>query len=223
MSIIENGLRADIMRKRMEDKNTLKNKGSLYVGTGDPNYSKSIIPSINTGVFIKNGVPAFESIFDKKFQYGTTDAEYTGSIQSINHAFIKKNYSSLITSTTILGKTTVTYSFEVNGQEGDMIQMEIRGTINNRPIDKHFMIIVPLSASHSGRMLIGTEYPILAEIDSTDVGDIINVSATLTNKEDSSLYYYPAKIKVICRAQFDTILKPDYDFTISSFKYRILK
>ena len=35
MSIIENGLRADIMRKRMEDKNTLKNKGSLYVGTGN--------------------------------------------------------------------------------------------------------------------------------------------------------------------------------------------
>ena len=35
MSEIENGLRADVMRKRMEDKNTLKNKGSLYVGTGE--------------------------------------------------------------------------------------------------------------------------------------------------------------------------------------------
>ena len=34
MSIIPSGLRADIMRKRMEDKNTLENKGSLYVGTG---------------------------------------------------------------------------------------------------------------------------------------------------------------------------------------------
>ena len=35
MSVIENGLRADIMRKRMEDKNTLQHKGSLYVGTGN--------------------------------------------------------------------------------------------------------------------------------------------------------------------------------------------
>ena len=35
MSVIENGLRADIMRKRMEDKNTLQNKGSLYIGTGE--------------------------------------------------------------------------------------------------------------------------------------------------------------------------------------------
>ena len=35
MSVIENGLRADIMRKRMEDKNALQNKGSLYVGTGN--------------------------------------------------------------------------------------------------------------------------------------------------------------------------------------------
>ena len=35
MSEIDNGLRADIMRKRMEDKNTLSHKGSLYVGTGE--------------------------------------------------------------------------------------------------------------------------------------------------------------------------------------------
>ena len=33
MSQIDPGLRADIMRKRMEDKNTLTGKGSLYVGT----------------------------------------------------------------------------------------------------------------------------------------------------------------------------------------------
>lgn len=33
-SIINPGLRADIMRKRIEDKNTLRQKGSLIVGTG---------------------------------------------------------------------------------------------------------------------------------------------------------------------------------------------
>ena len=35
MSIIEAGLRADIMRGRIEDKNSLTKKGDLYVGTGD--------------------------------------------------------------------------------------------------------------------------------------------------------------------------------------------
>lgn len=34
-SIINPGLRADIMRKRMEDRNTLRHKGSLFVGTGE--------------------------------------------------------------------------------------------------------------------------------------------------------------------------------------------
>jgi len=33
-TIIEPGLRADIMRKQMETKNQLKNKGDIYVGTG---------------------------------------------------------------------------------------------------------------------------------------------------------------------------------------------
>lgn len=34
MATIEAGLRADVMRKRMEDKNTLTTKGALYVGSG---------------------------------------------------------------------------------------------------------------------------------------------------------------------------------------------
>ena len=34
-STIPSGLRGDVMRKRIEDKNTLQHKGSLYVGTGE--------------------------------------------------------------------------------------------------------------------------------------------------------------------------------------------
>lgn len=34
MSIIENGLRADVFRNRVEDKNALQNLGDIYVGTG---------------------------------------------------------------------------------------------------------------------------------------------------------------------------------------------
>ena len=39
-NVIPAGLRADIMRKRMEDKNTLQNKGSLYIGTGEKETDK---------------------------------------------------------------------------------------------------------------------------------------------------------------------------------------
>lgn len=42
-TFIEPGLRADIMRSEMESKNTLQNKGSIYVGTGD----KTTIGSTN--------------------------------------------------------------------------------------------------------------------------------------------------------------------------------
>lgn len=34
MSIIDSGIRADVFRKRIEDKNTLAATGSIYVGTG---------------------------------------------------------------------------------------------------------------------------------------------------------------------------------------------
>lgn len=44
VSIIDTGLRADVMRKRIEDKNTLQHKGSLYVGTGT--YSSTEIDGI---------------------------------------------------------------------------------------------------------------------------------------------------------------------------------
>lgn len=43
-SIINRGLRADVMRKRMEDKNTLQHKGALYVGTGT--YSTTTVDGV---------------------------------------------------------------------------------------------------------------------------------------------------------------------------------
>ena len=57
MSIIENGLRADVFRKRIEDKNALKNANDIYVGTGNKEtingtdvyttQSKNLIDAIN--------------------------------------------------------------------------------------------------------------------------------------------------------------------------------
>ena len=63
MSVIDNGLRADIMRKRMEDKNILKNKGSLYIGLGtfdteegtDIYHTKELIKGDNGTILVYNG------------------------------------------------------------------------------------------------------------------------------------------------------------------------
>ena len=225
MSVIDNGLRADIMRKRMEDKNTLQHKGSLYVGTGEGEFTEELAPvNIDTAIFVKNGVPFLESVYNKNFQYNTTIAKYTQSIRSINDVFVEKKYSSLITRK-VLGIVTVTYTFDLKCQEGDMIQIIVQGSSNNIGFNSHFMVVVPLSIDHSGPMGTGTSYSILAENDSqnTTGNDLIRISATLLEKEDLSLYYYPANIKITCQQQFNTILTSDYDFTISSFKYRILK
>ena len=66
MSIIENGLRADIMRKRMEDKNTLQNKGSLYVGIGN-GQTTAINPSNDKTYQVlvsdANQIPSFSQDF----------------------------------------------------------------------------------------------------------------------------------------------------------------
>ena len=59
MSTIPNNLRADIFRQRIESKNTLSNKGGLYVGTGQSFGSGSaavyvtdqLIPGSNDSVF----------------------------------------------------------------------------------------------------------------------------------------------------------------------------
>lgn len=74
MSIIENGLRADIFRKRIEDKNTLKNANDIYVGTGNKETingvdvytteSKNLIDAINeaqtTGKKIETAIKSAE-------------------------------------------------------------------------------------------------------------------------------------------------------------------
>lgn len=59
MSVIPNNLRADIFRQRIESKNTLSNKGGLYVGTGQSFGSGSaivyatdqLVPGSNNSVF----------------------------------------------------------------------------------------------------------------------------------------------------------------------------
>lgn len=72
MSIIEAGLRADIMRGRIEDKNSLTKKGDLYVGTGK---SKAVQDSkiYETGTLsIPSGCEGYPLIVDSTSQYGLT-------------------------------------------------------------------------------------------------------------------------------------------------------
>ena len=59
MSTIPNNLRADIFRQRIENKNTLSNRGGLYIGTGQSFGSGSsiiyvtdqLVPGANHSVF----------------------------------------------------------------------------------------------------------------------------------------------------------------------------
>ena len=72
MSIIEAGLRADIMRGRIEDKNSLTKKGDLYVGTGN---SKTV-PDSKTKIYetgtlsIPSGCEGYPLVVDSTSQYG---------------------------------------------------------------------------------------------------------------------------------------------------------
>lgn len=70
MSTIEAGLRADIMRERIEDKNSLAKKGDLYVGTGK---SKTVQDSkiYETGTLsIPSGCEGYPLVVDSKSTYG---------------------------------------------------------------------------------------------------------------------------------------------------------
>lgn len=72
MSIIEAGLRADIMRERIEDKNSLTKKGDLYVGTGK---SKTVQDSkiYETGTLsIPSGCEGYPLVVDSTSPYGLT-------------------------------------------------------------------------------------------------------------------------------------------------------
>lgn len=72
MSIIEPGLRADIMRQRIEDKNSLAKKGDLYVGTGSyETVSDSIICKTGT-LSIPSGCEGYPLVVDSKSTYGLT-------------------------------------------------------------------------------------------------------------------------------------------------------
>ena len=74
MSIIEAGLRADIMRGRIEDKNSLTKKGDLYVGTGKSN----TVPDSNYKIYetgtlsIPSGCEGYPLVVDSTSQYGLT-------------------------------------------------------------------------------------------------------------------------------------------------------
>ena len=86
MSEIENGLRADVMRKRMEDKNTLKNKGSLYVG--DKDEIKELIPQDNTILGIVNGTVDFYNIgLLPNINYRVNKSSEAIKLQSLNNSF----------------------------------------------------------------------------------------------------------------------------------------
>ena len=72
MSTIEAGLRADIMRERIEDKNSLTKKGDLYVGTGE---SKKVggYDICETGTLsIPSGCEGYPLVIDSKSTYGLT-------------------------------------------------------------------------------------------------------------------------------------------------------
>lgn len=108
MSEIDNKIRADLFRKRIEDKNTLTGAGAIYVGTGIPKYISSTgaitgMPSTGTigpfyetvGVTPTSGGQVPVSIM------GTGSAEATGTVaglefKSVNDAMKGENGSILL-------------------------------------------------------------------------------------------------------------------------------
>ena len=90
MSEIDNKIRADLFRKRIEDKNTLTGAGAIYVGTGIPQYISSTgaitgMPSTGTiGPFYETvGVTPTSGGQVPVSVMGTGSAEATGTVAGL--------------------------------------------------------------------------------------------------------------------------------------------
>ncbi len=216
MSVIENGLRADIMRKRMEDKNSLVNKNSFYVGeeSGQGIITGEIHPSVwDTSIFVKDGMPSFETIYNKKFQYSATNAEYTNSIESVNNNFTKISNRLLI----ISFKTT-TYLYEIKCSAGDIIQFNVLGTCGeNVPINIHKMFMVPMTSLYGWDIEANKSYHINVEETPVSITNpSINISVQFNDDNKTGI------ITIRISAIFN-LLQQNQNLNINSFKYRILK
>ncbi len=222
MSVIDNGLRADIMRKRMEDKNSLVNKNSFYVGReGEQGIiTGEIYPTIwDTAIFVKDGVPSFETIYNKQFQYLVTNAQYTNSIESINNAFTEIQYKKVTSSWSLItvSKTT-NYLYEIKCSVGDIIQFNILGTCgDNVPINIHKMFMVPMTSLYGWDIEANKSYHINIEETPVSVTNpSINVSVQFNDDNKTGI------ITISVSATFN-LLQQNQNLNINSFKYRILK
>lgn len=223
MSVIENGLRADIMRKRMEDKNSLVNKNSFYVGEESEQgiITGEIHPSVwDTAIFIKDGMPSFETIYNKNFQYSVTNAEYTNSIESVNNNFTEIQYQKVTSHYSFITlSNTTTYLYEIKCSVGDIIQFNILGTCGekNVPMNIHKMFMVPMTSLYGWDIDANKSYNINIEGTPTSpTNPSINISVQFNDDKKTGII-------TISVSATSMTLQQNQNFNINSFKYRILK
>ena len=206
MSVIENGLRADIMRKRMEDKNTLQNKGSLYVGTGnketienkDIYETAELLKGNNGNILVYDKVEDVLTLHWSNFLnttvyfVNTTLRTKTSSFSSTTSTTV---FSDLIEQSSAIGKISLS---KINTSEY-ICNCKIQ-TFNNSAVQKEQIICFNMKTKQISER---EGYEILLNIDSTreELSTVIvwySVDADYINFDFSDIFNKEpnAKIKV---------------------------
>ena len=143
---IPSGLRVDIMRHSMENKNLLSAKGSIYVGTGETvtvggekiYKTRALVPgSVNTILQVKNGDLGYDTIRDVTINSSVnyTNLNYTlNNLKLINSQF---NSSSEYTNLKITDqnfdadqKSTITTNIRIIKSEGTSCALMQGGSVS---------------------------------------------------------------------------------------------
>ena len=120
-STIPSGLRADIMRKRMEDKNTLTSKGSLYVGLGTSRDDTGAADVYNTtALTIGSGETSGYILMTQNSE--TTGLKWTTSIPALTIGTLNTGSGGIVNggSITNSGNVTVGSNITLTANNGNI-------------------------------------------------------------------------------------------------------